>query len=388
MRRHPLPSAPATGLALVLASAALAAPLGAQSSQFGVRGLGLPGRALSTRALGTGGGFGLFDAGSSLNPASIGEYTALTATFGLLQNYRRSENPAGSESGRDTRFPQIAVAGPLKRLPISLGASFSTYTNRDFSLATSGTEVVRGAPVDFADTLTSRGGISDLRVAGSYRVSDRISFGVALHALTGVNRSELRRTFGDTAYRGVRQRAEVSYAGVGFGTGVLVRVLPNLTFAAVGRRDGHASVERDSTPVGDIDMPWLVGGGLRWRPIPRLDVAGHVLFRGWSRSDAGLRAFGGTGADNTTEGALGLELVRSARRATTLPLRLGARWSSLPFPIVEGEQPSELSFAAGTGIRFADSRGGVDVALERVRRTAGAYRENAWLVSLGVTVRP
>ena len=388
MRRHPLRFAPIAGFALALASSALARPLAAQSSQFGVRGLGLPGRALSTRAMGTGGGFGLFDAGSSLNPASIGEYTALTATFGLLQNYRKSENPSGSESGRDTRFPQIAVAGPLKRIPISLGASFSTYTNRDFSLATSGTEVVRGAPVDFADTLTSRGGISDLRVAGAYRVSERFSFGVAVHALTGVNRSELRRTFGDTTYRSIRQRAEVSYAGVGFGTGVLLRVRPNLTFAAVGRRDGHVGVERDSTSVGDIDMPYLIGGGLRWRPVPRLDIAGHLLFRGWSRSDAGLRAFGGTGADNTAEGALGLELVRSTRRPTTLPIRLGARWSSLPFPVIEGEQPSELSFAAGTGIRFADSRGGIDVALERVRRRAGAYRETAWLVSLGVTVRP
>ena len=388
MHRHSLPSAPVAAFIALVATATLAGPLGAQSSQFGVRGLGLPGRALSTRAMGTGGSFGLFDAGSSLNPASIGEYTALTATFGILQNYRSSENPAGRETGRDTRFPQIAVAGPVKRIPISLGASFSTYTNRDFSLATSGTEIVRGAPVDFADTLTSRGGISDLRVAGSYRLSDRVSFGAAVHVLTGVNRSELRRTFGDTAYRGIRQRAEVSYAGVGFGTGVLVRVLPNLTLAAVGRRDGHVSVERDSTSVGSIDMPYLVGGGLRWRPIPRLDVAGHLLFRGWSRSDAGLRAFGGTGADNTTEGALGLELVRSVRRPTTLPIRLGARWSSLPFPVIDGEQPSELSFAAGTGIRFADSRGGIDVALERVRRTAGEYRENAWLVSLGVTVRP
>jgi hypothetical protein len=375
-------------LAVALAPVALTAPLAAQSSQFGVRGLGLPGRALSTRALGTGGGFGLFDAGSSLNPASIGEYTALTATFGILQNYRRSENSAGTESGRDTRFPQIAVAGPLKGKPISLGASFSNYTDRDFSLATSGTELVRGVPVDFADTLSSRGGISDLRVAGAYRMSERFSFGVALHALTGVNRSELRRTFGDTAYRGFRQRAEVSYAGVGFGTGMLVRVLPSVTVAVVGRRDGHVSVERDSTPVGDIDMPYLLGGGVRWRPAPRLDIAGHLLFRGWSRSEAGLRALGGVGADNTTEAALGLELVRSVRRPTTLPIRLGARWSSLPFPIVEGDQPSEFSIAAGTGLRFADSRGGIDLAVEHVRRSATGYRETAWIVALGVTVRP
>ena len=33
----------------------------AQSSQFGVRGLGMPGRPLSTRAFSLGGAFGMFD---------------------------------------------------------------------------------------------------------------------------------------------------------------------------------------------------------------------------------------------------------------------------------------------------------------------------------------
>ena len=48
-------------------------PLVAQSSEFGTRGLGIPGRAESVRSLGTGGGFGLFDPGSSQNPAALGD---------------------------------------------------------------------------------------------------------------------------------------------------------------------------------------------------------------------------------------------------------------------------------------------------------------------------
>ena len=70
-------------------------PLAAQSSQFGVRGFGLPGRELSARAMGTGGGFALFDAESSRNPASIAALSTFTASFAGLQNWRTSTNPAG-----------------------------------------------------------------------------------------------------------------------------------------------------------------------------------------------------------------------------------------------------------------------------------------------------
>ena len=39
----------------------------AQSSQFGIRGLGLPGRELSARSLALGGSFGLFDGSEYIN---------------------------------------------------------------------------------------------------------------------------------------------------------------------------------------------------------------------------------------------------------------------------------------------------------------------------------
>ena len=60
-----------TGLVVLLLAAAAPNTAAAQASQFGVRGLGLPGRALSARSLATGGGFGLFDGESSLNPAAL-----------------------------------------------------------------------------------------------------------------------------------------------------------------------------------------------------------------------------------------------------------------------------------------------------------------------------
>ena len=69
----------------------------AQSSQFGVRGLGFPGRGLAVRATGSSGAFGLFDPESSLNPAALGVTSTLTSAFTVTQSFRHDENPAGTE---------------------------------------------------------------------------------------------------------------------------------------------------------------------------------------------------------------------------------------------------------------------------------------------------
>src|SRR5260221_141141 len=92
---------------LLLALALVAGPAAAQSSEFGVRGLGIPLRPISVRAGGTGGAFGLFDAESGLNPASIALVGYVTASFQTVQAWRRSETPAGSASVQDNRFPGI-----------------------------------------------------------------------------------------------------------------------------------------------------------------------------------------------------------------------------------------------------------------------------------------
>ena len=128
-------------LVLLLASAPVAAA--AQSSQFGVRGLGMPGRPLSTSAFSAGGAFGLFDPGSGLNPAAIGRQTALAAGLSVLQDFRHVDNPAGTKSLRETRFPYVSVAGPIRKYPGVLGISFSSYASRDFTLATADTIVLR-----------------------------------------------------------------------------------------------------------------------------------------------------------------------------------------------------------------------------------------------------
>jgi hypothetical protein len=359
-----------------------------QASQFGVRGLGAPGRALSTRALGTSGAFGLFDSESALNPAALAGLAAMTATFNGTQAFRTVDNPAGSESLRDSRFPHASFGGPVRGTPVSVGISYSTYANRDFSVATVDTVELRDVLVPVSDTLSSRGGLSDLRLAGSYRLRERTTVGGAFHIITGSNRLESRRTFADDQYLPVQQSAELSYAGVGVSLGAVQQLGPALWVAAIARSDGNVKVDRDSARASSVDLPYTAGLGLRWKASTRLDLAGHGIVRTWSGANSDLLAAGGTGADNTFEVALGGEYVGDPRRPYRRPIRFGAHYATLPFPLEPGLQPTEFGVSLGTGVRFAQDRAGVDLALEHVWRSAGDFEERAFVVSVGVGVRP
>src|SRR6185436_11525923 len=126
------------------------------------------------------------------------------------RDFRHVENPAGTESLRETRFPFVSVAGPIRKSPGVVGISFSSYTSRDFTQATSDTILLRDALVPVNDTLSSRGGLSDLRFAGAYRLQDTWIFGGSFHVITGTDRLRFRRSFSDSSYQAATQRSELS----------------------------------------------------------------------------------------------------------------------------------------------------------------------------------
>jgi hypothetical protein len=373
---------------LALALALLPGGIAAQSSQFGVRGLGFPGRALAVRSLGSGGGFALFDPESSQNPAALANVVALTSEFTITQGFRHVENPAGTASVRGTRFPQVMVAGPIRTLPAAVGFSFSNYTTRDFTLATAGTIDLRGVPLNVSDTFSSRGGLNDFRIAGSYRLGDRWAVGAGFHIISGSNRLTSTRVFDDPSYLSSRQRSELSYTGVGASVGLTRQFGPSFALSAMVRSDGHLNVDRDSARSGTIDLPYSFGLGVRWRPMATLDIAGQTMVRTWSAANSDLLQMGGLGAQNTIEVAAGAEYTSDPRRPYRRPLRLGAHYATLPFSLVPGQQGHELGVSVGSGLRFAQQRAGIDLAVEHVWRSEGVYSENGFLISLGISVRP
>jgi hypothetical protein len=159
--------------------------------------------------------------------------------------------------------------------------------------------------------------------------------------------------------------------------------------AAGVHTNNDANLDRDSTRVGEIDLPYTLGGALRWRPDAKLDLAAQAIYRTWSGSNEALQNLGTVGSENTLEVSFGGEFVGDPKRPFRRPIRFGVRYGTLPFPITPGEQPHELGIALGTGTRFAQQRAGIDLTVERVWRSAGTdYSERAWLVAVGVSVRP
>ncbi len=367
----------------------LPAALAAQSSIFGVRGLGLPGRPITAKSRSLGGSSAIFDAESGINPAAVGQLRGVSAGFTLSPAWRHWETPAGSASLKETRFPLMTLAGPVPGGRIGLGISFGSYADRDFKLVSTDTVLIRGQPVGVNDTLTSLGGMNELRAAGSLSLGPTTTIGVAVHWITGSNRLEARRTFADTTFASLRQRSELSYQGVGFSLGLMHAFSPTLQGALVVRSDGKASVDRDSSSAYTVDLPYTFGAGLLLRPSPRLSLTTSGSFRTWSAANSDLQAQGAPGAQNTIELSLGAEYARNSRRVSNFPLRLGVRYATLPFPVTASGKPREFSLSAGTGFRFAQDRAAVDLALEQAWRSEGsAYKERVFGLILGLTVRP
>ena len=381
-------------LALLLVPAGLAA----QASIFGVRSPGFPGRPYSAAAIGTGGSLGLFDPLSQLSPASLATLQSGVGSFTLLGDFRSVETPAGSASTRDYRFPNVVIAAPIHRGAYAIGIGATTYLNRDFTLAVRDSIVLRDSVVGYTDTTRSRGGLSDLQLAFAFLSIPKTTIGLSAHFITGTDRLVARRAFDDTSYATVLQTAELSTYGFGFSVGATRQLSNQVKLSALVRKDFTANVSVDSaryggaTDVGsDYGLPWTFAAGGLFQATPFLQVAVQGVYRTWSAANAGMVDLGGPGAKNSIELSAGAELTSKVRRSTQFPLRIGGRYGTLPFLIDDPTiQPHEFALSVGTGARFARQKGGIDISLERVWRSASGsgISETAWLLYTGFSIRP
>ncbi|MEZ4585688.1 MAG: hypothetical protein R2909_04715 [Gemmatimonadales bacterium] len=92
----------------------------------------------------TGGAFAMFDPESSLNPAAVASVLQFTSLLSNAQSFRSSSNPFGSATGRDARFPQITVLGPIGGTNLAAALSISGYTDRSFAIGTTDSITLRG----------------------------------------------------------------------------------------------------------------------------------------------------------------------------------------------------------------------------------------------------
>ena len=361
------------GWRALLLVAVAAGRLGAQDSQYGVRGLGTPGRWESVRARSTGGAFGPFDPLSPLMEASLADVGSLSAGAMVSASYRDAALAGTTSALRATRFPLLTLAGRvLSRLAVAAG--FTTYLDKSWDVTLRDSVLLRGTQQRYTDEIASDGSVADLRFAAASRLSRRLAIGGAVHLLTGSTRMTAERHFDDSTFQAFQQAATVRYDGVGVSGSVLVGLAPGLSVAAWGRSDRRLRAVVADTTVAETDLPRMVGGGVQLLPSRRARLAAAVAWRSWSHA--------GPGSFNTWSWSAGAEFGSGASA-----LRFGVRGGQFPFG-PGASPPTEVAVAAGAGRAFSRGRALLDLGVERLARTGGGLRERVWSVLAGVTVRP
>lgn len=366
----------------------LAAPAGAQTSVYGVLGIGFPGRPLSVRARALGGGTAAIEAGSAVNPAAVALNPRLSVS-GVTQTTGRTyeAGDVSAEKLRDTRFPFAMIAGPLPGSPLSVGISYSLYFERSYDIETIDTVAIRGEDVVVSDRLKSDGGIADVRGTLAWHVSQRLQIGAAFHLLSGSTREELERIFDNPVYMPVSQRGDVDYAGWAVSGGVVLTPSSQFRLGAAARRDSRLNFTDELFPALEVQLPWTFSGSVVWAPMRALrwGVAGE--YKTWSEARDDVPAGVALSVFDTWELSSGIELGGPEAGGSRFPLRVGVRYATLPFSPVD-DQPTELDLSAGSGILFANNRALLEFAVERAIRDGGGASERAWQISIGLTLRP
>ena len=347
--------------------------LAAQDSQFGISGLGTPGKWESVRARSAGGAFAPFDPFSSLTDAALIDMRRVSGSVtGALS--RRTVDIGGTETPlRGTRFPVFVIGGPIGRRLV-VGGGFSTYLDRTYGISTSDTIVIRGDTLPITDVVTSDGGVTDLRVALAGRVSRWLTLGGGFHLLTGSTRVVATRTFGDTSYRNTTARDQVSYEGEGASVSALLDLTSALRVSGWFRADSKLRADIRGKTASENDLPNSYGTAILWRPGAQFAIAGTAMWRDWTASAP-------TG-HNTFSWTVGAELG-----APGTGIRLGARGAQMPFG-AGPEAPTEFGVSAGLGKQFSAGRGRIDFGVERLERKGVGLSEHVWTFLLGLTVRP
>jgi hypothetical protein len=348
--------------------------LAAQDSQFGIRGLGTPGKPESVRARSTGGAFAPFDPFSPLIDASLIDIRRMSASVTTGTSWRTVDANGIQSALRGTRFPALVLAGPITSRLV-LGGGFTTYLDRTFGVQVHDTIDIRGVPQPITDEITSDGAVTDLRVAIAARVTRHVGVGLGVHRLTGSTRVAATRTFADTAnYLASSVRDEVAYGGTGVSANLLLDPTPDLRVSGWFRTDSKLRADVAGRTAANNNLPLNYGAGVLWRAGAQAVLAGAVSWRNWTTS-------GVANSHDTFSWSIGTEIGRPSS-----PFRFGVRGGDLPFGI--GKAPTEVGYTAGIGRQFSGGRGRLDFGLERLERKGTGLSERVWTFLLGLTVRP
>lgn len=382
----------------LLAVTLLAVP-GAAAAQgtLSTQGFGYPTGQMSTRTLGTGGALAEIDPLSATNPASIFNFGASALYFQAEPEYRTIQVAGASDRSTIARYPLVTAGVPL-RSTLFAGLSVSNLLDRSFETRARGSQTVGGGPILSTNSFRSDGAIGDLRLALSWAPRPWLHLGVAAHAISGDNRLTSRQDFDDsTRYADIVDTSTVTYVGNALSTGVEVYTGRYAVFAASYRRGGPISLKKGDTTLSTARVPGRIAFSAAYLGIRGTSIAVRSAKEQWSD----LRGLGSAGLP-IAEGwdtSVGADVLGPRFGSRSLQLRAGARRRTLPFgvrPLLSNgtfgavSNVTERSYSFGAGTLLARGRAALDVAGIRASRRASTttVEEDAWTLSVGVTVRP
>lgn len=362
-----------------------ASTLGAQGS-LSQQGFGYPPGSASAHSLGAGGAFQEFDPRSVRNPASIGAWGQPALYMQYEPEFRRVVEGGNAESTHLTRFPLLAGSVPAGERT-AIAASATTFLDRSWETVRRGTQVIGPDTVNFVERFHTNGAINDLRLALARQLGERLWIGVAGHVFVGANRVRLTRTFSDsTTFGGLDDTLRLGYVGGAFSAGAIWSPVSALTLAASARLGQSLRLTSNDTTLGRGDVPNSYSAALRFDGIPGASLAVRAERTLWSS----LSTLGSASAKavDTWDYSIGLEATATPGRAAPILYRAGYRDRGLPF-VANGKAIKERSITTGASLPLSGSRAGLDFAVWRaVRSGAVTTDESAWVISIGLTVRP
>lgn len=333
-----------------------------------------------------GGASAEFDPLSSRNPAGLAAWMRSGLYVQYDPEFRTVSVGSANDKQVTPRFGAIA-AGFVVGQRLVIGVSSNSFLDRSFATTIRSFERLGADSVLYTEKFRSSGAIGDSRLGASYFVHRTLALGVGLHVFTGENRLTLSRKFDDsTAFGTLDRKLTLSYTGSGISGGVVYTPVRGLSLGASIREGGTMRLRIEDTVRTQAKVPSRYGAAVRMDFIPGLTLYGSADHTAWSR----MNSLGSVSVNATDawEYAGGMEFAGQKARGASWSYALGFRQRDLPFRAA-GSIVSEKIYSGGTSIPLAGGRANMDVALQRALRDAtGNVKEKAWLLSVGVTVRP
>jgi len=333
-------------------------------------GLGYPVPPLDARAAALGGtGIGLFGGSfSSRNPADLTMFSSPAVGGTLAPEAVTLKTIQGDQSLGRSRLAVIQGVLPYRQW--RLGFNVNSELDQDWDTLLTDTLETGFGDYPYLESRQHDGGVSSVGIGVAYRMGP-LSLGVEGSALTGNARHVFRRNFepaiGDPTNQigAALGDSRWGYSGWRFRAGVTGEIGRRAILSAAVTTYTQLAAEKDTFGVAlgtrKFDMPLEIAVGGSVVLTQELMVAVGGGWKGWSVTD--FTVLDTESADVIWLGG-GIEYVGVSLKSMPVPLRIGYRYTDLPFYDVDFEQLTEQALTFGLGLRMAGGRAALDLGVE------------------------